>query len=162
MTRAFIAVPLPEVIRTSLLNLDRSQEGIRWSAPEQWHITIQFFEDVDIQKLKCLFLSIRARGVVATMGPRITRLGQEVLVVPVDGVLPLAESVQAMMSSQTSSKPLPYIGHITLGRIKKNLTPKLEGSSVEGSFQVDRLILVESQVTPNGHKHSIVESQMLL
>jgi 2'-5' RNA ligase len=142
--------------------LDRSQEGIRWSAPEQWHITIQFFEDVDIQQLKWLFLSIRARGVVATMGPRVTRLGQEVLVVPVDGLLPLVENVQATMSSQTSSKQLPYIGHVTLGRTKKNLTPRLEGKSVEGSFQVDRLLLIESQVTRDGHKHSIVESQMLL
>ena len=162
MARAFISVPLPEVIQTSLLNLDRSQEGIRWSAPEQWHITIQFFEDVDIQQLKWLFLSIRARGVVATMGPRVTRLGQEVLVVPVDGLLPLVENVQATMSSQTSSKQLPYIGHVTFGRTKKNLTPRLEGKSVEGSFQVDRLLLIESQVTRDGHEHSIVESQMLL
>mgnify|MGYP001160908556 FL=1 len=161
MTRAFISVPLPEVVRASFLDLDRTQQGISWSNPEQWHITIQFFEDVDIEKVKNLFSGMNAHKALAVIGPEVARLGKEVLVVPVDGLSDLVEEVRATMSTESSVEALPYVGHITLGRIKKNLDAELEGRSVEGSFQVNRLLLVESYPTPSGHTHCVIGSQSL-
>ena len=162
MTRAFISVPLPEMIRANLLELDRTQQGISWSPPGQWHITLQFFEDVDIKKVKELLLGMKAQGAVATIGPRVTRLGEEVLVVPVNGLSRLAEQVRSTMSPQSSGVSLPYVGHITLGRIKKIINADLEGVRIEGSFRVTELLLVESRGTPNGYSHSVVGSQRLV
>ena len=161
MTRAFISVPLPESVRATLLNLDRTQQGISWSAPEQWHITIHFFEDIDIEKVKSLFFSMKAQRAVAMIGPEVRRLGEEVLVVPVNGLSGLEEDVRVTMSIQRSPESLPFFGHITLGRIKQTLNVELEGKRVEGSFKVNRLLLVESQATPSGHEHSVVGSKLL-
>ena len=154
-------MPLPESVRATLLNLDRTQQGISWSAPEQWHVTIHFFEDIDIEKVKSLFFGMKAQRAVAIIGPEVRRLGEEVLVVPVNGLSVLEEDVRVAIPIQRSNESLPFFGHITLGRIKQTLTVDREGKRVEGSFKVDRLLLVESQVTPSGHKHSVVGSQLL-
>ena len=76
MTRAFIAVPLPESIRANLLELDRSQQGIRWSSPDRWHITVRFFEHADMGQLKQLFFQMEAQETVGRLGPRVSRLGR--------------------------------------------------------------------------------------
>ena len=112
-------------------------------------------------RVKSLFFSMKAQRAVAMIGPEVRRLGEEVLVVPVNGLSGLEEDVRVTMSIQRSPESLPFFGHITLGRIKQTLNVELEGKRVEGSFKVNRLLLVESQVTPNGHKHSVVGSQLL-
>ncbi len=56
--RLFAALPLPEraIERlTSLrLRLSGPKDGLRWSEPEQWHITLQFFGDVADAVTVCL------------------------------------------------------------------------------------------------------------
>ncbi|MBW3548710.1 MAG: hypothetical protein KY452_11325, partial [Actinobacteria bacterium] len=49
--RLFVAVrPPPEVVAT-LATLDRPERpGLRWTPPEQWHVTLRFFGPVDAEQ----------------------------------------------------------------------------------------------------------------
>lgn len=162
MTRAFIAVPLPESIRANLLLLDRSEQGISWSCPNRWHITIQFFEDADMGHLERLFFQIEAQEAVASLGPRVSRLGQQILMVPADGLSGVADQVRTATAPQGSNDHFPFVGHITLGRMKETGGAALEGAPIEGVFRVNQLLLVESRIDSGGHTHTVVGSQPLL
>ena len=162
MARAFIAVPLPQSICANLLELDRSQQGIRWSSPGRWHITVRFFEDADMGQLEQLFFQIEAQEAVGSLGPRVSRLGEQILIVPVGGLSVLAEQVRAATAAQGSNDQLPFVGHITLGRMKETGSAELEGTPIEGVFGVDQLLLVESRIGSGGHAHTVVASRSLL
>ncbi|PDH67983.1 MAG: hypothetical protein CNE88_06360 [Acidimicrobiales bacterium MED-G01] len=162
MTRAFIAVPLPESIRANLLELDRSEQGISWSFPDRWHITIQFFENADMGQLERLFCQIEAQEAVGSLGPRVSRLGKQILMVPVDGLSDVAEEVRTATASHGSHDQLPFVGHITLGRMKETDSAEIEGTPIEGVFRADRLLLVESRIDSGGHAHTVVDSRPLL
>ncbi|HEV2487018.1 MAG TPA: RNA 2',3'-cyclic phosphodiesterase [Terracidiphilus sp.] len=56
--RLFIAIPLsPAVLAelsTVVARLRSSSDGLRWMAPESWHITLQFLGNTDPDKYNCL------------------------------------------------------------------------------------------------------------
>ena len=162
MIRAFISAPLDEKTRAELGRLDREQLDIRWSQPEQWHITIQFFDHVNLDELQRRFARIEAFQATGVLGPRITRLGARNLVVPVDGLSTLANRVRESMRSLAPKDQLPFVGHVTLGRIRDNSVPvALEGVPVQGEFQVGHLMLMKSFIGSEGARHTVIDSKQL-
>jgi len=160
--RAFISASLDEKTRAALSRLDREQLDIRWIQPEQWHITIQFFSHVNLDELRPRFSRIEAFQATGILGPRVTRLGARNLVVPVDGLSTLANRVRESMRPLASKGQLPFVGHITLGRIRDDSAPlALEGVAIQGEFQVDRLMLMKSVTGPEGARHTIIDSKQL-
>jgi 2'-5' RNA ligase len=113
-------------------------------------------------QLEQLFFQIEAQEAVGSLGPRVSRLGEQILIVPVGGLSVLAEQVRAATAPQGSSDQLPFVGHITLGRMKETGSAELEGTAIEGAFRVDQLLLVESRIDSGGHAHTVVGSQPLL
>jgi len=138
--------------------LDRSEQGISWSSPNRWHITLQFFEDADMGHLERLFFQIEAQEAVGSLGPRVRRLGQRILMVPVDGLSGVANQVRTATAPQSSNDQLPFVGHITLGRMKETGSAALEGTPIGGVFRVNQLLLVESRIDSGGHAHTVVGS----
>jgi 2'-5' RNA ligase len=61
--RLFIAVPLPAVVIAELsaisLRLRSNGDGLRWSAPESWHITLQFLGNTDEEHYECVVSRLR-------------------------------------------------------------------------------------------------------
>lgn len=46
-TRLFVAIALPDSIRAELARHTRPLDGVRWTPPEQLHLTLRFLGDLD-------------------------------------------------------------------------------------------------------------------
>lgn len=157
MARAFISAPIPAQVVVELRRLNRSQPEVQWTNPDQWHVTLQFLEHCDIEVIEESFLQIRAKSSTAVLGPRISLLGRNNLVVPVGGLTDLAHQVQKSVEPHESLKnQLSFVGHLTLGRLKDANRAKLEGTPVSGSFVVTELELVQSVLGAGGPTHTTV------
>src|SRR4051812_28143169 len=105
-----------------LATLDRPDvPGLRWTEPDQWHVTLRFFGDADPDEIGPL---PQPRGVTAVLGPATVRLGRHVLAVPVAGLEELAAAWP---------QDRPFRGHLTLARSRREpVPPRLVGVSLPG------------------------------
>jgi len=139
----------------TLSTLDRSVvSGLRWTTPEQWHVTLRFLGEVDETAARKAFGRLGVDGsVVAEMRPATGRFGQRVLHVPVAGLEPLAAAtVIATAGVGASPDSRPFSGHVTLARTRGrdgvDLRP-LTGVALAGRWTVGEVSLVASH--PGGH-----------
>ena len=157
MARAFISAPIPAQGGVELRRLSRSQPEVQWTNPDQWHVTLQFIEHCDIEVIEESFLQITAKSSTAVLGPRVSLLGKNNLVVPIGGLTDLAHQVQKSMEPHEPLKnPFSFGGHLTLGRLKDANRAELEGTPVSGSFVVTELELVQSVLGAGGPPHTTV------
>lgn len=162
--RLFVAVwPTPEIVAT-LIDLERPDVGgLRWTRPEQWHVTLRFLGEADEVAAREAFKGISSPGpTTAELGPATGRFGRRVLHVPVAGLEELASaSVAATADVGASSGPRPFAGHLTLARARDrrgvDLRP-LAGVPVVGRWAVTELTLVASRPTGRGPvRYEVVE-----
>ncbi len=61
--RLFAGIPLPPHVQQRFTNLRlrlaAPGDGLRWSEPEQWHLTLQFYGEVESSRADCLIGSLR-------------------------------------------------------------------------------------------------------
>ncbi len=151
--RAFVAVwPPPEVV-ASLSGLSRPEVvGLRWTGPDQWHVTLRFLGEVDEDEAAVAFgaITVGIPVVVAEMGPATGRFGRRILHVPVSGL----DEVAAATVAATAGIGQPpehrrFAGHITLARARHpggvDLRP-LTGASIAGRWVVPEITLVASRL----------------
>ena len=144
------------------MRLDRNQAHVKWVRPEQWHITMQFFDAVNLDELRHRFSRFEAVQALGALGPRVTQIGDRNLVVPVQGLSRLADNVRKSTRRLASKDQLPFVGHITIGRTKRDSVPELVGTAIKGSFRVERLLLIESVIGSEGATHTLVDSRSLI
>ncbi|MDP9386758.1 MAG: hypothetical protein M3Q48_02235, partial [Actinomycetota bacterium] len=86
--RLFVAVWPPADVVDGLAALPRPEvPGLRWTAPEQWHVTLRFLGEVDLAAARRAFAATDITGAaVAELGPATGRFGRRVLHVPVAGL----------------------------------------------------------------------------
>lgn len=160
--RLFVAVwPSSEVL-DAIAAFDRPEvRGLRWTTPDQWHVTLRFMGECDVDWAVAAFRSIEAEPVEVTMGPRMGRFGRRILHVPTEGLLSLATAtVAATAGVGKPPDPRPFAGHLTLARSRRgdsDLAP-FAGLPLAGHWTVDQLTLVSSQLGPGGARYEIVES----
>src|SRR3954454_9641892 len=80
--RLFIAVwPPPEVVARMEALPRPAEDGVRWTTPDQWHVTLRFFGSVP--SLSPVVTALEGAslpgGVVAVAGPALGRFGARVL-----------------------------------------------------------------------------------
>ncbi|HUR18056.1 MAG TPA: RNA 2',3'-cyclic phosphodiesterase [Acidimicrobiales bacterium] len=150
--RAFVAVwPPPEVV-ASLAGLPRPEvEGLRWTGPDQWHVTLRFLGEVDEDEAAWAFDTIGAgTPAVAGMGPATGRFGRRVLHVPVSGLDAVAAAtVAATGGIGHPPEDRPFAGHITLARARHPRgvdLRSLAGASIAGTWAVPEITLVASRL----------------
>ncbi|HVE47583.1 MAG TPA: RNA 2',3'-cyclic phosphodiesterase [Acidimicrobiales bacterium] len=150
--RAFVAVWSPPEVVASLSELARPEvEGLRWTGPDQWHVTLRFLGEVDEDEAASAFGTISAGSpVVAEMGPATGRFGRRVLHVPVSGLDDLAAAtVAATAGIGQPPEHRRFVGHITLARARHprgvDLRP-LAGASIAGRWVVPEITLVASRL----------------
>jgi 2'-5' RNA ligase len=182
MRRLFIGIPLAAATASDLTaavnrlrstaNQRAAPGSLRWSAPESWHITLQFLGSTTPQQYECVTERLRALrqppvsielGAIGTFD----RVG--VLFVDVR-VSPQLASLQQTVTRATSpcgftSETRPYHPHITLARRKGksggrelcDLKLKIDRQPNVSSFTASSFALYESMPTPQGSRYEIRE-----
>jgi 2'-5' RNA ligase len=159
--RLFVAITPPaDVVAELHLRTSELRElapGLRWSRPEQWHLTLAFLGEVSDETLPELTTRLgRAAGRHPPLALALSgggRFGNRVLWTPVTGdrtgLGRLVDSVRAAV--RRSGLPIedrPYRPHLTLARSdgSTDLRPLVSAlASVEGrQWVADRLHLVRS------------------
>lgn len=174
MVRCFIALPLPpQVLRA----IDRLQQqlrhelsGFRWAPPENLHLTLRFLGDQPedyLEKLADIVLSVGSSNrcfqlTISGIGAfpswhrgRVIWLGCQQ---PAPVVSLHQQLSAALLSLGIPEEQRPFRPHLTLGRSRQPralppLPETVTGAEV-ASFDIDRLVLYQSQLTPRGARHT--------
>ena len=138
--------------------------GVRWTHPEQWHVTLRFLGPVEAPAEASAVLArvaSRLAPVEAVVGPTVSRFGHRVLHVPVEGLGEIAAAV--VPATAHLGKPpedRPFSGHLTLARVGREARVdlrRLEGEPIHARWPVSELTLVESRLSPAGARYAIAE-----
>ncbi|HEY1986651.1 MAG TPA: RNA 2',3'-cyclic phosphodiesterase [Terracidiphilus sp.] len=176
--RLFIGIPLGATVAIELAaiteRLKSPGDGLRWSAVEGWHITLQFLGQTHEARYTCVVSGLRAvrsasfpiqleppgffdsAGVFfagVRLSPPLERLQQDV--------------VSATASCGFVAEERPYHPHITLARAKgggnplRALKPKLQGTPRFSEFVAREFRLYESFSDPGGSRYEVRERFVL-
>ena len=151
MARLFLAVWPPAAVLERLTALPRpDQAGVRWVPPENLHLTLRFLGDADPDAVDAHLAGAHLPAAEVTLGPVVSRLGRNVVVVPAAGLDELAHAVrEATASIGRPPDPRPFAGHLTLARLKHRAACGVAGTPFHATFSVTGVALVES--LPAGH-----------
>jgi 2'-5' RNA ligase len=172
--RLFIGIPLPEVIAAEILRvtaqLRTPNDGLRWTAPGSWHITLQFLGAATPQQYDCLitrlkevrFLPVQVRNEGLGLFERTGVLFTGVAALP--ELVSLAQRVNAA-TAQCGFVPesRPFRPHITLARAKgrgqagslRALAEKIQWQSAFSQFVAAEFLLYESHLGPGGSRYEV-------
>lgn len=168
--RLFVAIPLPDSVACSLTNLVARLRGtetagdaspLRWTAPDSWHITLQFLGNATREQSNCLksrLSEVRSKPFPINLGgfARFNRPGVfflEVLVTP-----PLAALERSIVAATSpcgfAAEPRPFRPHITLARAKgqgrgsdlRALETSNGATPAFNSFMATEFVLYESHL----------------
>lgn len=151
MARLFIAAwPTDETV-TQLRGIPRPHEpGVRWVAETNWHITLRFLGDTDVDETAHRLASAVLPRSVARLGPAVRALGARQLVVPALGVDSLAGAVLTATEGIGEPDQHPFYGHITIARLARDTRSAVDGTAFQSVFEIEEVALATSTLLPNG------------
>lgn len=168
--RLFVAVwPSPEVV-DGIAAFPRPEiDGLRWTAPDQWHVTMRFLGECDETAALDALEAVDGRSTVARMGPTTGRFGWRIVHVPVAGLDALAAAVADATGG--IGRPLEdrvFHGHLTLARVRDtrrrppvDIRP-LADQPLAGEWPVNEVTLVQSKLGPGGARYEVVARRSLV
>ncbi len=164
MPRLFVAVLPPEDVLDTLEGLSRPEvPGVRWTARNQWHVTLRFLGTTEVAPVvEALKSEPLARlPLQADLGPAVGRFENRVLMVPVAGLDTIARrAVEATAGLGRPPETRAFTGHLTLARVRGasrvDLRP-LAGEPVEERWWVDEVCLVESRLATSGPRYDVIQ-----
>jgi 2'-5' RNA ligase len=158
MPRLFIAVWPPADVLERLAQLPRSEApGLRWVPAERWHVTLRFLGDCDLVEVGRSLDAAAFSSARAVLGPRVSRFGRSLVVVPVSGLDELAADVsEATRHLGEPPDPRPFEGHITLARLQQRSAGGIVGAAFSDRFAVCEVTLVESVRSRAGLRYDII------
>ena len=162
MARLFVAVWPPDDVLDAVEALPRLPlAGARWTTRKQWHVTLRFLGAADVRVATAALDNVLAAACTASLGPRPTRLGRGVLMLPVDGIDDVAAAV-VHSTAHVGAPPetRPFRGHLTLAESRRGKPPKLE-AELRASWPVTEVALVESHLHPAGARYETVHTVAL-
>jgi 2'-5' RNA ligase len=176
--RMFVGIALGEEARAALerltLRLRTPEDGLRWSPPEQWHVTLAFLGHAeprplgDLQRrLKRLRLpsadlaleglgSFENAGVLYAAVQTVGQLGTALLGLQ-------AAVAEAARSAGFALEDRPYRPHVTLARSRnpagrralRSLTEALARQPFETRWRTDEFLLYESRPSTSGSRYIV-------
>jgi 2'-5' RNA ligase len=180
--RLFIAIPIPEPVRDEIIRVQQELQPlvppnvVRWTRPDQFHLTLRFLGDVPADGVEDLKQSVnavcrivrplflRAEGVGFFPNPRSPRViwvgindGEECLV----DLQKQIETAVGPFSPEPGEKN--FTGHVTLGRLK-NPRPadtrelaaraQLLEKRLFGEWTAHEIEIIRSELSPAGARHT--------
>lgn len=153
--RRFVAVWPPEGVLDAVEALHRPVDlGGRWTRRDQWHVTLRFLGDVEVEPVVDALTAVGSGPLVARLGPAVERLGRGVLHVPVAGLETLADDVVAR-TAELGRPPedRPFLGHLTLARIVGRPPSGVLGQPIEAEWIVEAVHVVASHLGGNAARY---------
>ena len=170
--RLFIGIPLAVAVRGELsalaAGLKSRDDGLRWTAPESWHITLEFLGNTSPEQYDC----VAAR--LGELHPPSVPIALErldffaragiliVAVRPTPQLLLLQQQVSAAAGfCGFAPEARPYQPHITLARSKgkgrelTELKAKILRQPAFTSYLAEEFLLYESFLGPAGSSYEI-------
>ena len=159
--RLFVAVWPPAEVVASIAALDRPEvEGLRWTTEDQWHVTLRFFGECELDDAVDALSSVEAAAADLRMGPTLGRFGRRILHVPVAGLDDIAKRVvNTTKRVGKPPEPRPFHGHLTLARARDRRGVDLRpfvGVELAGDWRAEEVTLVASQLNPKGARYEVV------
>jgi 2'-5' RNA ligase len=170
--RLFIGIPMAPAVVGELASvrgrLERPADGLRWSAPESWHITLQFLGATNPVQYDCVLSHLRAIRAAAVPVQLeglgfFDRAGVFFAGVRVSPQLAALEKsiVSAMSGCGFRPEDRPYHPHITLARNRgrengvRSLKPRVCAAPSFGAFVAQEFVLYESFPGPGGSRYEV-------
>jgi len=183
--RTFIAVKIPldaiDRLREAQNRLRAAEADWKWVKPDTFHITLKFLGDVEQGRISALWESVC--GAVAESRPfamALRGLGAfpnvhtpRVAWVGIDegsaALVGLAAKVEGACEQHGfPPEDRPFRAHLTLGRARRPAPNPSLASAIEamaeadlGEAEVDRILLMKSQLTPRGAQYEVLEEHLL-
>ena len=180
--RAFLALDLSPAVKGRLgeliRSLSRGRRGIKWSDPEQIHVTLKFFGNLPESGLpglkavverasgtfRPLRISVRGTG---SFGPggriRVVWAGVEEVTGALAGLQAAIE--EGLVPLGFPKEDRPFHPHLTLGRLRDPAKDEALAASLAGlaefdggAFLADRVVLYSSVLTPSGPVYGVVQT----
>ena len=142
--RLFVALTLPEDIRTRLAGLSNGLPGARWVKPENLHLTLRFLGELDnlaaadvddaLAKIQCPGFALTLNGIGHFgEGRKLRALWVGVEANP--DLMRLQEKIeQALIRVGLPPEPRKFKPHVTLARFKSNPGARLQDSLADHSL----------------------------
>ncbi|HEU6447859.1 MAG TPA: RNA 2',3'-cyclic phosphodiesterase [Verrucomicrobiae bacterium] len=186
--RLFVAISIPETIRRQLAIVQdqlrplATTKDVRWTSPEQMHLTLKFLGNVPTVLVEDVKKSIAAAclGVGPfqlcvfgigffpdVLSPRVIWVGFSGQPALINLQLRISESLAGFGKSGAPEKFLP---HATLGRFQKFRRHKTEkllewatkfDEKLFGEFCAGTVELFHSETLPSGARHTVLSSFQL-
>ena len=180
--RSFIAVELPEEVRSGLRRLQAELRSgghafIKWVAPESIHLTLKFLGNISVEKVAAITAVMEEAGQGASsfqlkiggLGafpnlrrPRVLWLG---IAGETDRLLVLQRRIDDGLAALGFARETrPFTPHLTLARLRQGISPRdqqdfgelVMKTPLEASYEVsvNSLSLMRSQLLPGGAVYS--------
>lgn len=145
----------PDDVVEELRGLRRKdQRGVRFVAPESWHVTLRFLGQADPGAVAAALAGASLPPARARLGPAVDILSERALVIPVDGLDDLAAAVESATAPFGERSRRRFVGHLTVARVKPGVAmPSTLGAMVHAEFDVHEVALVQSRLEPDGARY---------
>ena len=179
MPRLFVALDLPASVKRSLEPLAKGLGDVRWTPPEQQHLTLRFIGEVGngaVHDVVEALATVPARPFQLTLkglGHFPPRGEPRVLWVGVEKSVELAglkrRIDRALREAAVPPESRKFAPHVTIARIRGPLSPTRLGTYLmrhnlyrSESFPVSSFHLYSSWLRPDGAEHQIEASYELV
>jgi 2'-5' RNA ligase len=168
----FVGIPLAaenlEEISAVVARLRSREDGLRWTVPESWHITLQFLGTVRAEQYECL-VALLGKVRCAPIPIQLAGMGffdRAGIVYAGVGITPGLIALQRSVTAATvqcgfAPEMRPYHPHITLARAKGRRRPtgKFQARMLPQPrftrFVTEEFLLYESHLSPDGSTYEV-------
>ena len=157
--RLFVAVRPPLATLDLIASLPRpTQRGMRWTRRDQWHVTLLFLAEADVDEVRRCLGSLDAAPVWGTLATEASSFGRSAIVLPVDGLDSLAGAVHQAVGVVPDR---PFAGHLTIARAEHRSSRRLVTAPPEfvdspaRTFEVTEIEVVRSELGAHGARHTV-------